>query len=90
MSPLCTSLAALLGDEALSGGNGVPGECELIDSCRTIALGDCPDEDNDGRWKPSGLVGSSLIEAERGRSPTICEIEGSWWEFGEATSLGGD
>lgn len=49
MSPRCESLAALMGDDALSKAMGVEVECELMDNCRTMEVGDCPTEDMDCR-----------------------------------------
>ncbi|RYF49724.1 MAG: hypothetical protein EOO38_07280 [Cytophagaceae bacterium] len=94
MSPLCMSLLALMGDEALSalkGGKGDAGVCELIDICRTRDVGEAVKDDIDCRCiRPPFVRTSSLIEADRARS-TMLEMDGRrCCVFGEAASFVGD
>lgn len=64
-------------DEALSEVKGVAGECELMDNCRTLDVGDCPTEDTDCRWeKLLALFASWSLDAERAIS-SMCLKEGN-------------
>jgi hypothetical protein len=78
-----------MGDEALSGGKGVAGECELIDSWRTIDVGDWPTDETDCRCgKLFVLVASWSLVADRAMS-SIWRNEGNCWP-GEPASRAGD
>jgi hypothetical protein len=91
MSPRWESLFALIGDEALKGGIGDAGVWELIDIWRTRDVGDAVMDDMDWRWTRPFVRASSLIDAERGRSGIICEMDGiRCSEPGDAASFIGE
>jgi hypothetical protein len=66
-----------LKEAPLSEVKGVAGECELMDSWRTLDVGDCPTEDTDCRWeKLLALFASWSLDAERAIS-SMCLKEGN-------------
>ena len=66
-----------LNEAALSEVKGVAGECELMDNCRTLDVGDCPTDDTDCRCeKLFALFASWSLDAERAIS-SMCLKEGN-------------